>query len=348
MHRIAGVPSERVCHRAEARRAQWHSRASCSACPTGSSWNVQCSTSKWSPRQPWSSCSIFSWPIALEHVRSAPPRAPTAPACPEVIVQACRSWSPRRRPGQDVRAHLRHVDVLGRRLQQDVQRLAQQLPGARDDHQADQQRGDRVGGLPAGGQDDRGRDQHGERAQRVRRHLQEGAAHVEALLLAAHQQRRARSCSRPGRSGRRRWSARPRCRRVRGTAGSPRTAYSRRRRAAAGSWRARPGSRRGRSRRCAARSAGRLAKWIASSAMPRPSASVAMWAASATRASESASRPPTISTTITVSVMPSAIRSRPRYAAAAVPAAGRVRVPVIVPCPHGSASFRSVPADRGK
>ena len=67
---------------------------------------------------------------------------------------------------------------------------------------------------------------------------------------------------------------------------------------------------------------GRPAKWMASSAMPRPSASVAMWAASATRASESASRPPTISATITKSVMPSAIRSLPRWAEAAVPVAG--------------------------
>ncbi len=64
---------------------------------------------------------------------------------------------------------------------------------------------------------------------------------------------------------------------------------SRRRRAAADSWPGRRGSRRGRSRRCARSLGGRFAKWMASSAMPRPSASVAMCAASAIRASESAS-----------------------------------------------------------
>jgi hypothetical protein len=47
-----------------------------------------------------------------------------------------------------------------------------------------------------------------------------------------------------------------------------------------------------------------------------------MWAASAMSASESASVPPTISTTMTVSVIDRATRSRPRYAAAAVPVGG--------------------------
>jgi hypothetical protein len=47
-----------------------------------------------------------------------------------------------------------------------------------------------------------------------------------------------------------------------------------------------------------------------------------MCAASATSASESAMRPPTISVTITVSVIDSATRSLPRYAAAAVPLVG--------------------------
>lgn len=68
--------------------------------------------------------------------------------------------------------------------------------------------------------------------------------------------------------------------------------------------------------------AGRLAKWMASSAIPSPKASVAMWAASAIRASESESTPPTISMTITLSVIARATRSLPRYAAAAVPVGG--------------------------
>lgn len=91
---------------------------------------------------------------------------------------------------QDVRTHLRHVDALRRRLQQYVQGLAQQLHRTRDDHQADDQRGDRVRGLPAGGQDQRGRDEHRERAQGVRGHLQERAAHVQALLPASQQRER--------------------------------------------------------------------------------------------------------------------------------------------------------------
>ncbi|MFJ4935964.1 hypothetical protein ACIP8U_19195 [Streptomyces pseudovenezuelae] len=61
--------------------------------------------------------------------------------------------------------------------------------------------------------------------------------------------------------------------------------------------------------------------------MPRPSASVAMCAASATRARESATMPPTISTTMTVSVIDNATRSLPTYAAVAVPPAGACECP---------------------
>ena len=59
----------------------------------------------------------------------------------------------------------------------------------RHDHQADHQGGDRVGRLPAGGHDDQTGDHDGPRAERVREHLQERAAHVQALLLPLHQQR---------------------------------------------------------------------------------------------------------------------------------------------------------------
>jgi hypothetical protein len=54
---------------------------------------------------------------------------------------------------QDVRPHVGQVDAAGRGLQQDVQRLPQQVPGARHDEAADGHRRDDVRRRPAGGQD---------------------------------------------------------------------------------------------------------------------------------------------------------------------------------------------------
>ena len=51
--------------------------------------------------------------------------------------------------GADVLAYLREVEVAWCCLQQYVDGLAQQSPGAREDQAADDERGDRVGPLPA-------------------------------------------------------------------------------------------------------------------------------------------------------------------------------------------------------
>ena len=48
-----------------------------------------------------------------------------------MIVQACRSWTPRTPSTREhVGAHVVQVDPARRGLEQDVERLAQQVPGA--------------------------------------------------------------------------------------------------------------------------------------------------------------------------------------------------------------------------
>ncbi|GAA2801988.1 hypothetical protein GCM10020219_086660 [Nonomuraea dietziae] len=89
---------------------------------------------------------------------------------------------------QQVLAHLGQVDAPGRGLEQDVDGLPEQLPGARQDQQRDDDRDERVGGDPSGELDDDRAGEHRHRAEQVAQHLQVGALEVEALVLAVAQQ----------------------------------------------------------------------------------------------------------------------------------------------------------------
>ena len=55
---------------------------------------------------------------------------------------------------EDVLADMGHVDVLGRRLEEDVGRVAEQREGARQDQQGDRDGRDGIGRDPAGEGDD--------------------------------------------------------------------------------------------------------------------------------------------------------------------------------------------------
>jgi len=73
------------------------------------------------------------------------------------------------------------------RLEQDVDGLAQQPHGARQDQHPDQDRDERVGPEPPGRGDHDGCHQHGDRAQGVVHHLEQGGPRVEAAALPAAQ-----------------------------------------------------------------------------------------------------------------------------------------------------------------
>ena len=102
------------------------------------------------------------------------------------------------RPGMDV---VNVLDIGDRRLQvvlnighrhagrrgfqQDVGGIAHDMPAAPQDDDGDQHRDERVGGRPAGGHDDRRRDDGADGAEQVAHHMNQGAAHVEVLAVAA-------------------------------------------------------------------------------------------------------------------------------------------------------------------
>ena len=89
---------------------------------------------------------------------------------------------------EDVPPDVVEVHVPGRGLEQDIGRLAQEPERARQDQRGDQERGDRVGAVPAGQRDDDRRDDHGGRPTQVAEHLEICAAHVEAGALRVAQQ----------------------------------------------------------------------------------------------------------------------------------------------------------------
>ena len=170
---------------------------------------------------------------------------------------------------------------------------------------------DRVDRLPPGdGDHDRG-DDHADRSRRVGQRFGVRALHRQAR--PAH--RRAASRRRPA------FTTRPHDRdhehrarldvdvAVGQAAGSPRRARSPRPRTAAARSRATRGSRAGTARRCARpRCVARLATTIAPSARPIAAASVSMWPASESRASEPATKAVTASTTTKTTVSANAIR----------------------------------------
>ena len=77
-----------------------------------------------------------------------------------------------------------HVDPGRRGLEQHVQAVAQQRPGARQDQHRDQQRGDRVGAVEPGGQHHQAGDDRGGRPEGVTEHLEEGARACSATPRA--------------------------------------------------------------------------------------------------------------------------------------------------------------------
>jgi len=79
-------------------------------------------------------------------------------------------------------------DALGRRLEQDVDRVAEEAPGPRDDEDADDHRRDRIGRRPTGGCNDDGRDDDGDRSGEVTHDLEIGAAYVQAFALGVAEQ----------------------------------------------------------------------------------------------------------------------------------------------------------------
>src|SRR3954447_1318268 len=91
---------------------------------------------------------------------------------------------------QHVLPYFVKVDAARSGLQQHVDDLAQQRPGARNDQHDDAERSDRVERCPAGDQDQYGGNDHGQRTNEVSQDLEVGAAHVQALGLrrTQHQQ----------------------------------------------------------------------------------------------------------------------------------------------------------------
>ncbi len=87
---------------------------------------------------------------------------------------------------------LGHVEMGGRALEEDVDRLAQQRPGARQDEEGDERARDDVGAGPAGEDDHEAGHDHEGGADRVAEDLEVRAAHVEALRGADVQQPHAR------------------------------------------------------------------------------------------------------------------------------------------------------------
>ena len=121
---------------------------------------------------------------------------------PLVIVQtwrSCTSATPL--APEDVAADLGEIDAARGRLEQDVDAVAQQPERARDDEDADRDRGDGVGLRPAGRLDDESRDQHRGRAEQVPGDLEVDRPHVEARLTAFGQEAQRDGVPRQGEGG---------------------------------------------------------------------------------------------------------------------------------------------------
>ena len=77
------------------------------------------------------------------------------------------------------------VDMRRRRLEQDQPGFAHQPPGADDKQSRDQDREQRIGRQPAGREDDERRDDRRDRAEQIAEHMQDRAAEIERLAVAA-------------------------------------------------------------------------------------------------------------------------------------------------------------------
>jgi len=89
---------------------------------------------------------------------------------------------------EDVPPNVRHVDALGRGLEEDVDRVPQQAPRARQDQQRDDDRGEDVEPGQAGRDDQHRRDDRGSRPGEIAEDLEVGTAHREAASLGIAQQ----------------------------------------------------------------------------------------------------------------------------------------------------------------
>ena len=87
--------------------------------------------------------------------------------------------------------NLVEVEPTGRCLEQDVDGFTQQFDGTRNDEHRDHQRGQRVRALEPRGRDHRGGDEYGGGAKQVRKHLEIGAADVQAPALTPPKQHQA-------------------------------------------------------------------------------------------------------------------------------------------------------------
>jgi hypothetical protein len=88
-------------------------------------------------------------------------------------------------------AHLGQVEALRCGFQEHVDGLAQQLQGARDDEDPDDQGRDRVGAQPAEGGDEGGCDQDRDRAEGVVEHFEECGSHVQVRASSTGQHEQA-------------------------------------------------------------------------------------------------------------------------------------------------------------
>ena len=92
------------------------------------------------------------------------------------------------RKGFQVGPHLARVDVLGRRVEGQVQGAAHQIPGSEHDDGGDDQADGRIDPGPVGQADDQGADNHAGGDGRVCGHVQEGAPGVEVVVPPAEHQ----------------------------------------------------------------------------------------------------------------------------------------------------------------
>ena len=88
-----------------------------------------------------------------------------------------------------VRAQDVEVDAARRRLEEDVERLAEQAPPARHDERHDREGGHRVGVPQAGRERDDRRDRDGAGAEEIRKDLEVRSPHREARALRVAEQR---------------------------------------------------------------------------------------------------------------------------------------------------------------
>ena len=201
------------------------------------------------------------------------------------------------------------VEILGDAFEQDMRGFARQGPGAAEDQHRDQRRQERVDQHPAGGQDDQRRSDRRGRAEQIAHHVQDRAAHVEALAVAAVQHHEAGDVDQETERGdhqHRSAEHRPRRRKplerlvddpeADGEDGQP---------VGVGDHRLDPVEAIGEP--CSRR---RPARWKAYQARPSEIVSVSIWAASATSASDPVSHPPSASATMKPAVSTAAISTR--------------------------------------